>query len=77
VHVGAVGHEQLPYPQLELHVCVPYVLHVRVPPGAQPPCPWQVPSCHAPATHVCVSVPQLPHATGFVCAGAHATQAPA
>jgi hypothetical protein len=33
--------------------------------------------CQAPLTHVCVSVPQLPHGTGFVCPGAHTLQAPA
>jgi hypothetical protein len=32
--------------------------------------------CQAPLTHVCVSVPQLPHATGLVCPGAHTLHAP-
>ena len=36
----------------------------------------QVLFCHAPPTHVCVSVPQLPHAIGFVWPGAHALHAP-
>jgi hypothetical protein len=40
--------------------------------GAHTPWPPQLPLlCHEPAAlHVCVSVPQLPHATGFVWPGA-------
>jgi hypothetical protein len=71
VHTGAAGHEQLPHAQLALHVAAPYVLQVSVPFGAQTPCPVHVPSCHVPLTHVCVSVPQLPHDTGSVWPGAH------
>jgi hypothetical protein len=47
------------------------VLHVRTAIAAQALCPVQVPSCHIPLTHVCVSVPQLVHGIGFVVPGAH------
>jgi hypothetical protein len=74
VHTGVAGlHEQSPHAHCALHVCDPYVLHACVVLGAHGPCPEQVPLvCHVPAgPHVCVSVPQLPHATGLVCPGAH------
>jgi len=48
--------------------------------GTHAPCPEQLPLlCQLPAAvHVCVSIPQLPHGTGCVCAGAHMpTHAPA
>ncbi len=72
-HTGPDGHEQGPHAQLVVQVSVPYVLHDCVPFGAQAPCPVQVPLvCQVPvALHVCVSVPQLPHATGFVWPDAH------
>src|ERR1700722_3502730 len=48
-----------------MHTCVEVTTHA--------PCPAHVPLlCQAPLVpHVCVSVPQLPHATGFVWPGAH------
>jgi hypothetical protein len=46
--------------------------HGRMALAAQTPCPEHVPlDFHAAATHVCMSVPQLPHATGLVWPGAH------
>jgi hypothetical protein len=71
VHTGAAGHEQLPQAQLAPHVCIPYVLHTSVALGEQAPWPSHWPSCQAPLTHVCVLVPQAPHATLFVVPGAH------
>ncbi len=70
---GPDGQEQEPHAQLAAHVCVPYVLQDCVRLGAQTPDPVQVPLvCQLPvALHVCVSVPQLPHAKGSVCPGAH------
>jgi hypothetical protein len=48
------------------------VLHASVAFGAQTPWPAHVPFCQAPlALHVCVSVPQLPQATGLVWPGVH------
>jgi hypothetical protein len=78
-HTGLDAHEQAPHAQLVVHVCVPYMLQDCARLGAQAPDPVQVPLvCQLPvALHVCVSVPQLPHAKGFVCPGAHwPTQAP-
>jgi hypothetical protein len=73
VHTGVEGQEQAPHPQVELHDCVPYVLQLCVAFREHAPWPVHVPLlCHAPlAPQVCVSVPQLPQATGFVCPGAH------
>jgi hypothetical protein len=72
VHAGAGPHEQLPQEQVDVHDCVPYVLHICVPFGAHAPWPMHPPVCHVPlALHVCVSVPQLPQGIGLVCAGAH------
>ena len=67
VKTHADAHAQAPQVQLE-QFCVPYVLHDRVAPLTQTPCPSQLPLvCHEPlASHVCVSVPQLPHGTGLV-----------
>jgi hypothetical protein len=72
VHTGALGQEHGPQPQDGVHVCVPYVLHACVAFAAHAPCPPHVPSCHTPlALHVCVLVPQFPHATGFLSPGLH------
>jgi hypothetical protein len=73
-HAGvALAHEHALHWQLAPHVCEPYVLHGCVAPAAHGPEPAHVPLvCHAPAgPHVCVSVPQLPHATGLLWPGAH------
>ncbi len=68
VHTDAAGQEQALHPQVELHDCVPYVLQLCVAFGAHVPWLAQVPLlCHTPpAPQVCVSVPQLPQAAGFV-----------
>jgi hypothetical protein len=73
VHTGADGQEHAPNEQAAVHVCDPYVLQACVVLGAQAPCFEQVPLlCQVPLpVHVCVSVPQLPHGTGFVCPGPH------
>ena len=79
VHTDADAHEHEPHWHEALHVWVPYVLHVCVLFGEHP-WPAHMPlGCHAPvALHVWVSVPQLPHSTGFVCPGPHTpAQAPA
>jgi hypothetical protein len=53
------------------------VLQVCIVPTAQAPWPAQVLLSHAPlAPHVSVSVPQLPHGTGFVWPGVQETQLP-
>jgi len=72
LQTGAVVHEQAPQAQLVLQDCVPYVLQVCVPFGAQAPWPGHEPLvCQAPlALQLCVSVPQLPQATAFVWPGA-------
>jgi hypothetical protein len=68
VHTGVDAHEQAPQAQLELHVSVPYMLHCMVAWGVQTPCPAQLPlDFQLPVeSHVCVSVPQLPHDTALV-----------
>jgi hypothetical protein len=68
VHTGVDVHEQAPHAQLELHVSVPYMLHCMVACGVHVPCPLQLPlDFQLPVeSHDCVSVPQLPHDTGFV-----------
>jgi hypothetical protein len=73
VHTGVDVHEQAPQAQPELHCSIPYMLHCMVAWGVHTPCPAQLPlDCQLPLElHVCVSVPQLPHATLFVCPGAH------
>ena len=74
VHAGFAGHEQLPHAHVELHSSDPYVLHDCVAAFAHAPWLEHVPLvCQAPlALQVCVSVPQLPQATGFVWPGAQA-----
>jgi hypothetical protein len=68
VHIGVDGHEHAPQAHVVLHAWVPYVSHTWEVVGAQTPWPGHEPLvCQVPlGLHVCVSVPQLPHATGFV-----------
>jgi hypothetical protein len=76
VQTGTFGQEQVSHAQLVLQTWKPYWLHVSWLAGAHP-CPSQAPSCQAPLTHVCVSLPQLPHAFSRVAPSRHAPQAPA
>ena len=80
VHVGEPEQLHGPHEQLEVHCSVPYWFdpHACFVVGAQAPCPVHEPCTQPPsAPQVSVSVPQLPHDTGFVCPGAHApTHAP-
>jgi hypothetical protein len=73
VHTGEGGQVQLPQLQFCKHVSLPYVLQLVVEGGSHTPWPVQPPPlCQVPMLpHVCVSVPQLPHGTGFVSPGAH------
>jgi hypothetical protein len=68
VHTGVDVHEQAPQAQLELHCSIPYMLHCMVAWGVHTPCPEQLPlGCQLPVgSHVCVSMPQLPHETALV-----------
>jgi hypothetical protein len=70
MHVGGIGQEHAPQPQVELHVCIPYMLHFCDVPGAQP-CPLHDPCAQLPVeSHVSISVPQLPHVTVCIPPGA-------
>jgi hypothetical protein len=72
VHWAAPVHEQSSHAQPVLHVCVPYVLHAWLAPGAQTPWFWQGPSFHTPpGVHVRISAPQLPHGTDIDMPGMH------
>jgi hypothetical protein len=72
VQMGVDGHEHAPQVQFVPHVCEPYELQACEAPAAHAPLPTHVPSCGIPAAlHVCVSVPQLPHATGVLLPGMH------
>lgn len=72
VHTGGFGHEHAPQVHVAEHVLVPYVLHACMPEGAQTPWFMHEPATHMPlASHVSVSVPQLPQADMRVWPGAH------